>query len=220
MPLTGFLRGVDTTESGSYKMNERLINESTPTCFQRLAGHLRYHFRKRTFEAFVSDLRDLGTSAAATLLFSPVLRRHRPISSSTPPTIRRVRLRGYRYPFFYRENTSDAAVIRQVLGTQEYECVGHASDVSFILDCGANIGCTSFYFLNRYPNARLIAVEPDSENAQLCRRNLRPFGGRALVIQAGLWSEVVPLRVERGGYTWWLQRWARVVLPSSSMPGR
>jgi hypothetical protein len=33
-----------------------------------------------------------------------------------------------------------------------------------IIDCGANIGCSAFYFLSKYPDAELIAIEPDEGN--------------------------------------------------------
>jgi FkbM family methyltransferase len=69
-----------------------------------------------------------------------------------------------------------------------------------IVDCGANIGCTSVYLLTRYPAARLIAVEPDADNARMCQINLAPFGTRASVLQAGVWNRDAQLRVERGGF--------------------
>jgi len=37
--------------------------------------------------------------------------------------------------------------------------------------CGANIGLTSVYFANRYPDARIFAIEPESENFRLLRLN-------------------------------------------------
>jgi FkbM family methyltransferase len=82
----------------------------------------------------------------------------------------------------------------------EYACVANEPDVRYIVDCGANIGCSALYLLQRYPRAEIVVVEPDAENMQMCRRNLAPFAGRVTFIQAGVWSASVPMVVERGKY--------------------
>jgi FkbM family methyltransferase len=42
-----------------------------------------------------------------------------------------------------------------------------------ILDLGANVGLASMFFRLRYPDARIVAVEPDRDAARLAERNLR-----------------------------------------------
>jgi FkbM family methyltransferase len=117
-----------------------------------------------------------------------------------PRGIRCVRPDGYKYPIHYRLGTSDISVIRQVFVKREYECVVHEEDVSFIIDCGANIGCTSYFFLHHYPEARVIAVEPDPGNFAMCRRNLEPFGERVTLVNSGVWPTSAPLCIERGSF--------------------
>jgi FkbM family methyltransferase len=112
----------------------------------------------------------------------------------------RMNLKGYRYPIYYRMGTSDLKVIRQVFIRREYECVAYEQDVSLIIDCGANIGCTSYYLLNRYSKARIIVVEPDPGNFAMCRRNLEPFGDRVVLVNSGIWPTATPLRITRGSY--------------------
>lgn len=111
-----------------------------------------------------------------------------------------IHLKGYANPIHFRPKTSDVYVIQQIFLFEEYRCVASETDIEFIVDCGANIGCTSVYFLSKYPRARLIAVEPDSGNAEICRKNLAPFGDRARVIEAGLWPRDARLKIERGHY--------------------
>jgi FkbM family methyltransferase len=94
-----------------------------------------------------------------------------------------------------RTGDTDKAVVRQVLGQNEYAQVSHLADVRLIVDCGANVGVTSYYLLHQYPQARLIALEPDVQNYTLCRRNLEPFGRRAVVMRGALWSACRPLRI-------------------------
>jgi len=43
-----------------------------------------------------------------------------------------------------------------------------------ILDCGANLGLASLFFLNTYPGCRLTALEPDPGLFDILRKNLQP----------------------------------------------
>ena len=64
----------------------------------------------------------------------------------------------------------------------------HLKSVSFILDLGANVGFASAYFLNCFPESRILAVEPDEGNVEMCRTNLEPYGERAQVLHGAVWS--------------------------------
>lgn len=105
-----------------------------------------------------------------------------------------VRLHG-NFPVWLRTLTSDYAAYRQIFREREYANVENLEDVEFVLDCGANVGLASIYFLRRFPRARVLAVEPDPENFAMCRRNLAPYGERAMVLQAGVWSHSTRLAV-------------------------
>jgi FkbM family methyltransferase len=65
-----------------------------------------------------------------------------------------------------------------------------------IIDCGANIGLTVRYWKAAYPDATVIAVEPDPANFDLLRANT---AGLANVhcIRAGVWPVSGRLRIER-----------------------
>lgn len=92
------------------------------------------------------------------------------------------------HPLVARTHTSDGQVFYQVFARLEYSCVDDMSDVSLIIDCGANVGYSSAYFLSRFPDAKLITVEPDPGNFKILQRNLEPFGSRMRLIQSGIWS--------------------------------
>lgn len=53
-----------------------------------------------------------------------------------------------------------------------YERLVGAGEAPLILDLGANIGLVSSYFHQIYPEARIVAVEPDEGNCELARQNL------------------------------------------------
>lgn len=103
-------------------------------------------------------------------------------------------------PVWLRAGSSDRRAFRQVLVNLEYECLPAATAPRFIVDCGANVGYASVYFLGRYPEAKLIAIEPDPGNFEILKHNLEPFGDRATAIQSGVWSHVTGLVIKRGTF--------------------
>ena len=112
----------------------------------------------------------------------------------------RLRLPRYDVSVYLRTGTSDYAVLCQVFFEREYAPLDNLDSVRTIIDCGANVGYSSVYFLDRYRHARVLAVEPDPENASVCRKNLARYGGRAEVIASAVWSHPARLKLIRGGY--------------------
>lgn len=85
-----------------------------------------------------------------------------------------------------RPRSADAAVVSQVFSWQQYDLSRfpqHAQITGtyrgilgrgkrpLILDLGANNGASARWFAREYPQADIVAVEPDSENARMCRLN-------------------------------------------------
>lgn len=90
-------------------------------------------------------------------------------------------------PIILRPNTSDLAVFKQVFVYKEYD-ITLSFEPSIIVDAGANVGLASIYFRSRYPQATIIAIEPDADNAIAFRRNLSPYS-KVHLVQASLWHE-------------------------------
>jgi FkbM family methyltransferase len=106
-------------------------------------------------------------------------------------------LRGIQHPFFCRFETSDEWLLKHIFFEQEYGALGPVEQPKLILDCGANVGYSAIYFLNQYPDAQLIAVEPDPENLALCQRNLAPYGDRVRIVPSAIWSHATGLVLEQ-----------------------
>lgn len=117
-----------------------------------------------------------------------------------------LRPRHARYPLRVRSGTTDVEVFRQIFVEREYSCLDDLREVGLVLDCGANVGYSSAYFLSRWPDAEVIAVEPDPGNFEMLRENLAPYGARAKPVRAGIWSHPCELRLAeaeyRGGGEW------------------
>lgn len=91
-----------------------------------------------------------------------------------------------------RPGTSDLAVYDEVFRHSEYELP--VSSAAYIIDAGAHVGCASAWFSSRYPNAKIISIEPHPENFKLLtlqastRPNITP-------VQAGLWKRMGELSI-------------------------
>lgn len=60
----------------------------------------------------------------------------------------------------------------------------------YIIDCGANIGLSIIYFKKIYPNARIIAFEPDKKIFKILKKNIQSFNlENVKLIQKGVWSK-------------------------------
>lgn len=85
-------------------------------------------------------------------------------------------------------SSSDLDVFRQIFLKNEYAFIDSFPQVRTVVDLGANIGLASALFLSRWPGVSVLAVEPDPDNCQLLKRNLSPYGERALILQAAVWA--------------------------------
>jgi len=93
---------------------------------------------------------------------------------------------GLEHPFYLRAGTSDIGIYEQVFFDQEYE-FSAAYPPKVILDAGANIGLAAIYFANKYPEAKIIAIEPEDSNFELLKENVSVYNN-ITPVQAALWS--------------------------------
>lgn len=97
---------------------------------------------------------------------------------------RKVRFKGG-IELCYRLNKGDLHSIREVWFDEAYR-LPFDDPSGTLLDLGANIGLTSVWLAKRYPFKRVIAVEPDPNNASLVRRNLELNGIKGEVLEAAI----------------------------------
>ena len=97
------------------------------------------------------------------------------------------------YPLWVRDSSSDFAMFTQIFHDLEYGCLDGMTDVGLILDCGANVGYSSAYFLSHFPSCQVIAIEPDPNNFAMLQRNLYPYGNRVRMVHGGVWSRPAKL---------------------------
>jgi FkbM family methyltransferase len=114
-------------------------------------------------------------------------RRRAPLAPAVPV---RMRCLGGRAAFL-RPGTSDVLVAHLT-----FVCRFHlppselpAQSIASILDLGANIGLTAAHMAQLYPQAKVLAVELDGENASLARINTRASAQRCAVLHGAAWFE-------------------------------
>jgi FkbM family methyltransferase len=56
---------------------------------------------------------------------------------------------------------------------EHYRHMLAAGRTPVVLDCGANIGCSTYWLATEFPQATVLAIEPDAENAAIAEHNTR-----------------------------------------------
>lgn len=75
------------------------------------------------------------------------------------------------------------------------------SHFDLILDLGANVGAATIWFHEHFPEARIVAVEPDPRTASLLRRNTGHLD-RVTVVEAAVSTEPGAAQLLAGSYSW------------------
>lgn len=122
-----------------------------------------------------------------------------------------------KYPFRLRIPSSDAPTYEQIFINLEYDFIVE-SQPRVIVDAGANIGLVSIYFANKYPGAKIIAIEPEQSNFELLKQNVAPYPD-IIPIQAALWNKneeinLIDLGFEKNGFM------TEMKCPSEKLPGQ
>jgi FkbM family methyltransferase len=117
------------------------------------------------------------------------------------PRVVTIRVRGIAAPLEVRLRTSDLAVVAQVFVDGEYD-TDYGIEPEFIVDAGANIGASPIYYANRFPGARVVAIEPDPANYAILRSNVSRWP-QITPVHAALWPEDAMVELSDHGYGTW-----------------
>ncbi len=89
-------------------------------------------------------------------------------------------------PFFFRPQTTDEAVIKQIFVDQNYNISGLGRGAELfeflrkreadglrplVVDAGANIGASPVYLAVKLPRAKIVAIEPERGNFEVLSKN-------------------------------------------------
>jgi FkbM family methyltransferase len=166
----------DTLNRPGLKVVQLSDGKETPFVFRTLKKIQRYHKSLKSWQ-----LVKLLFFIALTKIFAKHLAK---IFAAWP--VQKFTLAGYPHPVFIRPGTTDIEVMQQVLLDNEYDFKMPVVP-RVIVDAGANIGLAAVYFAKVFPNATIIAIEPDRSNYDLIVRNTEGYQ-QIKALQMALWN--------------------------------
>jgi FkbM family methyltransferase len=141
----------------------------------------------RHFRRLVKSIRTLGLWNGGLVYYLYV--RHR-ILRGEKWSCRQVRLKNVTQPVWMRPGVSDWIVMERIFLDREYDPISQRHDAAMdqlqsllvaqgkrplIIDCGANIGMSSVWLTERFPDATIISLEPEAANFEILSRTAKNF---------------------------------------------
>lgn len=140
--------------------------------------------KMRVFKLFIKYIIRLGPLNFFDYLYQRFIKKKKLLQIKVPGLSDKVSIRNH---------TSDIPLFANIFILREYN-VPLDGQVKTIIDCGANIGLASLYFISKFPNAEIIAIEPEENNYQLLKHNLESYEN-VRCLNKGVWSTSTNLEV-------------------------
>lgn len=106
----------------------------------------------------------------------------------------KITLPGFKVPVLVRLGTSDIGAFNKIFLRKEYD-IPLQLNPRLIIDGGANVGYASVFFANKYPRARIIAVEPEESNYRLLKENTSAYPN-ITPVKGALWYKETTLNIK------------------------
>ena len=90
------------------------------------------------------------------------------------------------HPISGRHQFADYSALTNNIAREEYGAVAPREKPKVLVDGGAYIGDTAAWFLSKYPELVCYALEPQADNVEIARKNLAPYGSRAILMECAL----------------------------------
>ena len=106
-----------------------------------------------------------------------------------------------KHPLYVRPNTLDNASFEEIFLDGEYDIPypAFSSQPIQILDAGANTGFASIFYANKFPDSKIIAVEPEAENSIQLRLNVEQYS-MVSAVEGAIWKEDTRLNLKDDGW--------------------
>jgi len=126
----------------------------------------------------------------------------------------KVTVPGHSVSVLVRPGTTDVSVFNTTYRSKQYN-YDFAKPPKVIIDAGAYTGLSAAYFASTYPEAKVIAIEPDSVNFGLLVRNTSGLAN-VQAVRAALWSSNRQVELTDPGNGAWAFRVAEMGDPGSA----
>ena len=101
-------------------------------------------------------------------------------------------------PLIIRKGTSDLEVFKQIFINKDYD-LSYDIKPKFIIDGGANVGYSTLFFANKFPQAKVFAIEPEASNFDVLVKNTSA-NKNIVPIKKGLWYKKGHLKIDDSVY--------------------
>tara|TARA_B110001450_G_C17586767_1_gene467275 strand:+ start:178 stop:915 length:738 start_codon:yes stop_codon:yes gene_type:complete len=108
-----------------------------------------------------------------------------------------------KHRIFLRKRTSDVATFIQIFVNQEYDRIPIKFSPKTIIDLGGNIGLAAIFFANKYPESKIISIEPEDSNYKMLAKNSRNHKNITTLNKAISNENNITVQVEDNGYGKW-----------------
>lgn len=108
----------------------------------------------------------------------------------------------YQRPILFRPRTTDIHLIKNIFYEKEYGVDLRDLNPENIVDIGANVGYTSVYFTNAYPQSRVFAFEPEEGNFELLKKNVTGYNN-IVPSNLAIWNQKTDLITSAKEYDSW-----------------
>lgn len=98
-----------------------------------------------------------------------------------------------KHPINLRKGTTDHLTFNQIFISRIYN-LPLKFEPKYIIDCGANVGMASIYFASKYPQATIIAIEPEISNFRVLTENCKNYKNIYL-LQKAVWHTSMNMEV-------------------------
>lgn len=107
----------------------------------------------------------------------------------------KLKVKGCKYPIKIRCNTTDLGTLITSFWDKEYDFkMNKITNPEVIVDCGANIGLISIFYANKYPDAKIISIEPEESNYEMLEYNLKKYPN-IQCFKGAVWSKETNLKI-------------------------
>lgn len=124
---------------------------------------------------------------------------------SSAPIVMTVAVPGVLYPVYLRARTTDVSLCREIFLNNAYDSdffdsprgspqAAPPAIPRVIIDAGANVGLSAVFYAHRFPDAKIIAIEPEPSNYEMLKKNTAPYPN-VTTVHAALWKENGSLRL-------------------------
>ncbi len=134
-------------------------------------------------------IRYFGVLDAVGILFKTI--------TSNKNAVIKIKSTHFSNPVTIRKSQSDYDIFLQVFAELQYDMLYYLKfQPKRIIDCGSNVGYSILYFADKFPDAKIVGIEPDNRNFDILSKNTSNYPN-VILHRAGIWHKTTKLDIRK-----------------------